>query len=83
MIAITLKIPCVRLSYLISGSDFQFFSVLILTFEEGENEYDLDLVIIISSDIYICMSQVGCFTNEENEAAGVLKYVVHVLFLPR
>ena len=57
--------------------------MLILTFEEGENEYDLDLVIIISSDIYICMSQVGCFTNEENEAAGVLKYVVHVLFLPR
>ena len=82
MIAITLKIPRVRLSYPISGSDFQIFSVLILTFE-GENEYDLDLVIIISSDIYICMSQVGCFTNEENEAAGVLKYVVHVLFLPR
>ena len=74
-----MKIPCVRLSYPISGSDFQLFSVLILTFE-GENEYDLDLVIIISSDIYICMSQVGCFTNE---AAGVLRYVVHVLFLPR
>ena len=69
-----------RIPFLVQIS--KFFLVLILTFE-GENEYDLDLVIIISSDIYICMSQVGCFTNEENEAAGVLKYVVHVLFLPR